>query len=603
MQGNAITCPSLFSDCCSQMIRKSENGYNRCLHCDMRGADDASRTGKPAIYECHAGLIDIAAPVMLNGKHIGAIYGGQVLTEPPREDKFRKIAVELGIDPEEYVAEIKKLPVLSEETIHALASTLHSVASNFSTVAHQQIKLQAQNRELVQLDRWLKSLFGTISDVVLVSDTARKIVRVNKMAEEVIGKTSAELLNKPIGEFIHNQVPDLERFLKSREDFTDIEVLMDTSGGCIKCLSSNRLIKDEQGRISGGILILHPLEKLQPACPLDGSSAPFTVQDIIGESPEIQELKLNIARLANTTSTILLEGESGTGKEVIAQAIHNEGIRRHGPFIAVNCGAIPQELINSELFGYTEGAFTGAKKGGNPGKFELASGGTIFLDEIGDMPLEQQVVLLRVLQEKKVTRVGGGTAIPIDVRVICATNKQLQNEIIKGNFRQDLYYRLNILSLYIPPLRERSQDIPLLFHHFLNAINSGCGKRYFNIEPEFMKCLREYSWPGNVRELQNITERVFYMAENDTLTVRSLPPEIVTNKMGYYNQESAPVNHSDSTQKRNKWRELKAQQEAQKIQSLLEENGGNVSQVAKVLGISRNSLYRKINLYNITPRL
>jgi transcriptional regulator with PAS, ATPase and Fis domain len=218
---------------------------------------------------------------------------------------------------------------------------------------------------------------------------------------------------------------------------------------------------------------------------------------------------VEVARMAaRSSSNVLIEGESGTGKELFAQAIHNASRRSAGAFVAVNCGAIPRELIASELFGYSEGAFTGAKKGGNPGKFELADGGTLFLDEIGDMPLEQQVALLRVIQDKSISRIGSNQVIPVDVRIICATNKNLLELMQTGRFRQDLYYRLNVINLRILPLRERKEDIPLLFEHFLQQMNQDCRSIIPN---DFTERLLSYDWPGNVRELQNTVERIIHL--------------------------------------------------------------------------------------------
>ena len=218
---------------------------------------------------------------------------------------------------------------------------------------------------------------------------------------------------------------------------------------------------------------------------------------------------IEVARMAaRSSSNVLIEGESGTGKELFAQAIHNASKRSAGPFVAVNCGAIPRELIASELFGYSEGAFTGAKKGGNPGKFELADGGTLFLDEIGDMPLEQQVALLRVIQEKSVSRIGSNQVIPVDVRIICATNKNLLELMQTGRFRQDLYYRLNVINLRILPLRERKEDIPVLFQHFLQQMNQEGNQLS---QQDVIEHLLSYDWPGNVRELQNVVERFVHL--------------------------------------------------------------------------------------------
>jgi PAS domain S-box len=599
IQGNALTCPSYFSDCCLQIIRKTKKGLDRCLNCDMRGAEDAARTGKPVIYQCHAGLIDFAAPIMIEGRYVGAIYGGQVLNEPPREDTCYQTAVDMGVDPNQYIAAIKRLPVLPESTINAAANTLHLMAQTYSSMIKQKKEFRACSSALVRTNSRLNHILETMSDIVLITDRSQNIIQVNKMAEQVIGKTASELVDKPLLEFVGRGAPDIRKLIKFQQAYNDLRVPMETREGHIYCMSSSRPIKDEQGLISGNVLILRPIKKtgspVQPA-----ASAKYRIQDIIGESPGIQEIKKMIARIARGGSSILLEGESGTGKEIIAQAIHSESPRRQGPFIAVNCGALPKELVNTELFGFTEGAFTGAKKGGSPGKFELASGGTIFLDEIGEMPLEQQTVLLRVLQEKTITRVGGNTLIPIDVRVICATNKQLLDEIARGNFRQDLYYRLNTLSINIPPLRSRPEDISLLFESFLHTLGRERGKQIKHIEPEVIECLKQYNWPGNIRELQNVAERIIEMAESDTVTRQDLPRNI-PNHHPVYDYEPPISQVPPLGRKRNMWRELKAEQEAVKIRALLDKYGGSVTKTARELGISRNSLYRKIKQLNISP--
>ncbi len=602
IQGNALTCPSYFSDCCLQMVRKSKIGLNRCLNCDMRGAEDAARTGKPVIYQCHAGFVDFAAPIMVEGRYIGAIYGGQVLAEPPQDTKLYKKAVEMGIDPDQYIAAVKKLPVLPESTINAAANTLHLMAQNFSNMIKQKKELKTCSSALLRANNRLNHVLETISDIVLITDESQKIVQVNKKAEEIIGQTVSELVNKPVLEIIGRETPKIKKLLRLHEAYSDLQVPMETKDGRIYCLSSSRPIQDEQGLVAGDVVILRPLEKSGRSTQRTATTqATFQMKDIIGESPEIHEIKRIITRIASGGASILLEGESGTGKEVIAQVIHNESPRRCGPFIAVNCGALPKELINSELFGFTEGAFTGAKKGGSPGKFELASGGTIFLDEIGEMPLEQQVVLLRVLQEKTITRVGGNTLIPVDVRVICASNKQLQDEIARGNFRQDLYYRLNTLSLNIPPLRSRPEDIPVLFNHFLNILGRERGRTFNHIEPDVMECLQQHTWPGNIRELQNAAERIIAMTEGDSIRLQDLPRNLLNNNQAHCVYNAQPPQVVPQARKRNKWRELKAEQEAHKIRALLDEYDGNVTKAALELGISRNTLYRKLNKFDISP--
>jgi transcriptional regulator with PAS, ATPase and Fis domain len=300
-------------------------------------------------------------------------------------------------------------------------------------------------------------------------------------------------------------------------------------------------------------------------------------------------------------SSVLLQGESGTGKEIFAQAIHNRSERCAGPFIAVNCGAIPRELIGSELFGYAEGAFTGAKRGGKPGKFELAGGGTLFLDEIGDMPLEQQVALLRVLQERKVTRIGCDKEIPVDVRVICATNKRLLEEVEKGTFRKDLYYRLNVISITIPPLRERSEDIIALFNYFLEKLDKHC--RSFAVSLDVIEQIVRYDWPGNVRELQNVVERIVSLTEGRTVTVGNLPREIRDWQPAgtkQVSESSSADNKIAVTWKSEQRRRLQEENERQEILALLSDHKGNVSLTARTMGISRNTLYRKMKQYAIS---
>ena len=283
-------------------------------------------------------------------------------------------------------------------------------------------------------------------------------------------------------------------------------------------------------------------------------------------------------------ATILIEGESGTGKEMFAQAVHNASKRANGPFVAINCGVIPAELIGSEFFGYVEGAFTGASKGGRPGKFEMASGGTLFLDEIGEMPLAQQVALLRVLETKTVSRIGDDKEIPVDVRIVCATNKNLYREVQAGKFRSDLYYRLNVINLHIPPLRERKEDIYLLIGAFIKKY----GSHRFDKEKAFsdkkLMAFYEYDWPGNVRELQNVVERLIYMPDegNDAFF------EYLIGDFGNKEDKSNDPASQDGSQ-----------DEKQTIISFMEMYEGNISMVSRKMGVSRNTMYKKLKKYNI----
>ncbi|WP_242868725.1 sigma-54-dependent Fis family transcriptional regulator [Desulfotomaculum copahuensis] len=313
----------------------------------------------------------------------------------------------------------------------------------------------------------------------------------------------------------------------------------------------------------------------------------FTFQDIIGKSKKIRAT-VNLAMRASTSSsTVLLLGESGTGKEVFAQAIHNASERRHRPFIPVNCAAMPAGLVQSELFGYNDGAFTGAKRGGQAGKFEMAEGGTIFLDEIADMPLEMQANLLRVLQEKTIMRVGGSKVIPLDVRVIAATNRDLFQEVRNGNFREDLFYRLNVITIEIPPLRAREGDLRILIEHFLGILSTRLNKSIKNISSPAMEILTQYQWPGNIRELANVIEQAINIAENDIIDAGHLPRYLT----------QSLINPPDEI-----WRIITLDQlEEKTISKTLSHFRGNISKTARALGIGRNTLYEKIKKYNINP--
>lgn len=305
--------------------------------------------------------------------------------------------------------------------------------------------------------------------------------------------------------------------------------------------------------------------------------AVYTFDKIVSEDQKFLDTIEYAKKISSSKSTILITGETGTGKEVFAQSIHNYSDRADKNFVAVNCGAIPSNLIESELFGYEEGAFTGAKKGGSEGKFQSADGGTIFLDEIGEMPLEMQVRLLRVIEEGVVTRVGGTKPIPVDVRIIAATNRELASAVESGRFRKDLFYRLNVLPVYLIPLRERKGDIILLLDFYMNKISKKLGKNRYAFGEDEISKLVNYSWPGNIRELQNVVELV--------INTGKLPPEI----MGAHPQEG----HVAKITEKEQVYDLHAIEKDYIIKAL-EECGYNISRTAKKLGMARNTLYKKI---------
>jgi transcriptional regulator with PAS, ATPase and Fis domain len=324
--------------------------------------------------------------------------------------------------------------------------------------------------------------------------------------------------------------------------------------------------------------IMHPLKAAEPRRPL------FTCMDIVGETPSMLDAKKQARKAARTDSTLLITGESGTGKEVFAQAVHNRSMRREGPFVKVNCAAIPENLLESELFGFVDGSFTGAMRGGKPGKFELAEGGTIFLDEIGDMSLSMQAKLLTVIQEKEVERIGGTKPIPLNVRITAATNKELHKMVREGRFREDLFYRLKVIEIHLPPLRGRKDDIPLIVKYLVNRINQKIGSDIQGVNTESMKCMMNYNWPGNVRELENIIEQAINLSEETLIDLTGLldTGEGWCNKIDEAEQESRSFQVSVADAEKNL------------ILEALTRADGNKAKAARFLNMQRSVLYKKM---------
>jgi sigma-54 dependent transcriptional regulator, acetoin dehydrogenase operon transcriptional activator AcoR len=421
----------------------------------------------------------------------------------------------------------------------------------------------------------------------------------------------------------------LARALERRETFTDEEILFETSQGRVICLCSLKPIAgtgsktglenlmnptglqiSPQTTADGFVLVLRNIERVRTLVHrLTGARARLTFANVIGENGALRSALLLAQRAAKSNSTILLCGETGTGKEIFAQSIHNHSQRSSGPFVAINCAAIPRELINTELFGYDGGSFTGADRQGRLGKFEQASGGTLFLDEIGDMPLDLQTSLLRAIETHTITRIGGQRTITVDVRIIAATHKDLQAEVQRGTFRSDLYYRLNVLSIVIPALHQRADDIPLLVGHFLERQSQAQG-RALTITQEAIQALQAFAWPGNVRELENVLERVTYLLmPRNAITLNDLPSEIrqyiqsrpllqlpeprLTAKPPY------PVAFQGE-------RDLKKQSQQAELAAILracQEAEGHMAQAATLLGISRTTLWRKMLRYGVVQQI
>ena len=317
----------------------------------------------------------------------------------------------------------------------------------------------------------------------------------------------------------------------------------------------------------------------------------YSFDDILGISKNFVELKSFAERISCSPAPVLIQGESGTGKELFAHAIHSASPRWDKPFVSINCAAIPRELVGSELFGYVGGAFTGSNRSGAKGKFELANGGTLFLDEIGEMPLEMQSVLLRVLEEDAVTRIGGDKPIPVDVRLITATNRDLQSYIAEGKFRSDLYYRINVVNLNLIPLRERREDIPVLAEAFIKRYAKENGVRVLGLDPEALYAMMNYDWPGNIRELRTTIERCVITSEGGSISLSQLPAGI----SAIAGQPQRQIEPGAEEQEAGSFSSRYMKHRREMVLSMMEEFGGNKSLVAKRMGISRSTLYRILN--------
>jgi len=466
-------------------------------------------------------------------------------------------------------------------------------------------ELSRANRELIFVNQNLNNILNNLSDRVIVFDNKGNPEIFNSFADQTSEASISEMKDKLRKLMTSAENTFLRRIFQEKLSFRDEEINLTTAQGALQFLASVTPMLDENGEVEKGLLILRPIKEIHRLINrFSGAQASFQFTDIITNDARMLETIERAKLAAQSSSNIMIEGESGTGKELFAQSIHNFSSRHKAPFIAVNCGAIPRELIGSELFGYVEGAFTGAKKGGKPGKFELASSGTLFLDEIADMPFEQQATLLRILQEKKVGRIGGNQMFPIDVRVICATNKDLKNEMKKGSFRQDLYYRLNVISLIISPLRERSTDVILLFNHFLKKTSRQISKDIKGVSPGILNYLIAYSWPGNIRELQNVVERMFNTTTGDYLGTDQLPEEIrnplTSPAVTVKNEQPSQVTGISIREYRDRNKQKDASVEKDLLIELLKKNNGNIMRTAKELGLSRPTLYKKMQHYYIS---
>jgi transcriptional regulator of acetoin/glycerol metabolism len=445
------------------------------------------------------------------------------------------------------------------------------------------MNLQEKAKRNDLMKSYLEATMNALPSGIILVNQQGRIIQANKTLQDMLHLNERDLLEKQLYQVFHNKlfldtsilnsIKDKEIFLKTNNSLSGKHVLLNSK-------------PVYQGDVKiGSVLAFQEIQKVrQLVNKFTGNKAKTTFKEIYGTHPKFVKCIKEAIAASKSPSNVLLLGESGTGKDLFAQAIHNESNRRSMPFIAINCGAIPRDLLGSELVGYVEGAFTGARKGGSPGKFELADGGTIFLDEIGEMPLDMQVLLLRVLQNKEITRIGDHKVIPVDVRVIAATNKNLIEEVRKGNFREDLYFRLNVLPIHIPSLRERKEDIPLLAEYFFKIFNPKIPRRIEFMSSSYIEALLEYQWPGNVRELQNVIERSMNRCTCESLNVEALPEEVM----------GGPFN-----MKTENFQIKKEMVQRQLLIDTIQECNYNYSKAAEKLGISRSTFYRWMVRYQL----
>lgn len=446
----------------------------------------------------------------------------------------------------------------------------------------------------------LETVLDNIQNGIVVVDRNARIIIFNKAYCDFLEVRKEDMIGRPVVEAIENT----RMHIVLQTGVAEIGDVQRIKGHDMIC---SRIPLKKNGEIWGALgivmfrdvkdlrTLMRRVERLQSELEFykdelaREQGARYRLENIVGTSERIQELKRIVLKVARSDSTVLIRGESGTGKELFAHALHNASPRRARPFVRVNCSALPENLLESELFGYREGAFTGARRGGKMGKFELADGGTIFLDEIGDLPVNMQAKLLRVLQEKEIERLGDNQPTKVNVRVIAATNRNLEEMVREGLFRQDLFYRLNVVVLEIPPLRERPEDIPALVASLLAKLTEHLGCSPKRIDEGALECLRKHTWPGNVRELENVLERILNLVEEDVITVHHLPFYLLQ-EINFIPGEKNVVPLKEAVEKTEKAMLLRA----------LEITGGDRLAAAKILQISKSSLYEKISRYKIS---
>lgn len=433
-------------------------------------------------------------------------------------------------------------------------------------------------------------ILESISDGVFTVDENWKITSFNRAAEKITNISRKEAIGQLCSEVFKSSMCEtscaLRKTLESGEPIINQSCfIIDSEGNKIPISVSTAVLRDKDGVIIGGAETFRDLSEIEAL--RNEIENHYSIGNFISHSKAMSNILELAKAVAESPSTILIQGETGTGKEVLARAIHDLGKNKEEPFIAVNCGALPDTLLESELFGYKKGAFTGADRD-KPGRFALAGKGTIFLDEIGEISQALQVRLLRVLQDKEFEPLGATKTETAKARVITATHRDLQKLVVEGKFRQDLFYRINIVSLKLPPLRERREDISYLADHFVKKFNTLQKREVKGIETNVYGLLQAYNWPGNVRELENVIERAFVLCGNSTISVKHLPSEF-----------NISLNEVKKAEKETNIKAITAQNEKSLLIKALTKNNYSGEKTAKELGVHKTTLYRKIKKYNI----
>jgi PAS domain S-box-containing protein len=462
------------------------------------------------------------------------------------------------------------------------------VFRNLNEMAEMMTSLTRLGREMMREKKRSEAIVNSIADGVITVSRDLKITSFNKSAERVTGFSAADVIGKPCKSIFRSKVcehgcPVLQT-IRTGEPVTGVEVeILAKDESRIPVSMNTALLRDENGEVTGAVESFRDLSRVRNLT--EELRGRYSFRKIIGRSPQIQQVFGLIRSVADTNVTVLIHGETGTGKELVARAIHYESPRSNESFVAVNCAALPEALLESELFGHVKGAFTGAVSD-RKGRFEMADGGTLFLDEIAETGYETQAKLLRVLENREFERVGDSATRRVDVRLICATNRNLRELVAEGRLREDLYYRINVVTIDLPPLRERPGDIPLLIEHFVAKLSEETGKTVSGISADAMDLLIDYAWPGNVRELENALGHAFVHSRGGPIVPEHLPPDL-----------TGGVAHITSSG----LRAVGSMGEMEKvlIEQALKQTGGNQTRAARNLGISRSSLWRKMKKHDI----